>query len=179
MNAIHEQRTFFVAAGTFRLALILLALAAAPAMGGCSSSGSAARDASTSQRGEVCHLNQEGTLFRCHLRFPAGAGADRCETSVTPAVKERFLSRMVSVSLEMLYLDQEPGASPPYAFNDLSRLRKRVELDGCDTKGGECSCLFQFRDPLLQRVLYDSAGCRYRSPYADNPLYFRGTGCGR
>jgi len=100
--------------------------------------------------------------------------AGKCTVDVR--VKSVFLERMTGVSLEMLYLDREPGALPPYLYNDAGNIIRRITVKSCE---GNCSCRLVFQDPDLDEIYYDSAGCRRGSKYANNPLYFRGRGCSK
>lgn len=153
-----------------------------PAVSGTDSAGKS--QSSSSADGTICRLEGEGSLFRCDFRFPAvgkgresGQSKDLCERSLGRSQRMEFVNRMVQVSLSMLYLDGEPGASPPYRYNDPDRLIRDLHIESCGLQGNSCECRISYADPFLQQILYDSAGCRMRSRFGDRPLYFRGNGC--
>lgn len=157
--------------GTF-FYLILLMVVVFSGSGGCTAGNN--KDSATDDR--LCTLGPDGKVFRCSMAYRISAGAKCAETS--PAVvKRNFILRMTGITLEMLYLDTEPGATPPFHFNDLSTVISRVEDRGCRSVGEKCLCDLAYSDPSLKEIFYDSAGCRKNSAYANHPLYFRGNGC--
>ncbi|HMU84138.1 MAG TPA: hypothetical protein PKE49_03350 [Leptospiraceae bacterium] len=81
---------------------------------------------------------------------------------------------MTYVSLEMLYLEREPGGRGPFRYNDEHDVIRRITVESCS---GSCVCRLKYSDPDLDEIFYDSAGCRKQSRYSNHPLYFRGSGC--
>ncbi|MCE9598254.1 MAG: hypothetical protein K8S54_09835 [Spirochaetia bacterium] len=118
----------------------------------------------------ICTISENRKSFVCDIEFAPRQG--KC--TVDAAVRSTFVSRMTSVSLEMLYLEREPGGAPPYRYNDLSEVLRRVNVGKCS---GSCACRLSFEDAQLDEIFYDSAGCRNGSKLRDHPLYFRGRGC--
>lgn len=167
--------------GAVALALLIGFLAAA----GCQSS-EAPAESTAPARAEaeetrdpgprICTLEQTGQTFLCDMEVSAGP-EQSCEAALNPRVYENFLERMTRVSLEMLYLDGEPGAEAPYTWNDPQRIIQDTRLQGCRRAGEQCLCRLSYQDMQLLQVFYDSAGCRRSSRLSRHPLYFRGAGC--
>lgn len=118
----------------------------------------------------VCTLSENRKSFVCDVEFAAKQG--KC--TVDSAVRNMFLSRMTAVSLEMLYLEREPGGAPPFRYNDIQEVLHRVQVGTCT---GSCVCRLTFEDAQMEEIFYDSAGCRSGSKLREHPLYFRGRGC--
>ena len=156
--------------------LSIIRLAALVLAGGLSigcASGDAS-DPSTARSADVrvCTLYRGEGAFVCDMEF-SGANC----SSPGLEVRSRFLQRMTGVSLELLYLESEPGAVPPYRYRNARAVLERVQVDSCQTYNSGCSCRMTYQDPALLPVIYDSAGCRRNSEHSDNALYFRGRGC--
>jgi hypothetical protein len=124
----------------------------------------------------VCTLESVGQTFLCDMDFGAPDGAS-CEASVNDGVRAEFLARMTGVSLQLLYLDGEPGAQGPHRHNDPARVFERVGVSDCSRGPELCRCRLSYQDLELLQIFYDSAGCRRSSRLASHPLYFRGVGC--
>ncbi len=120
--------------------------------------------------GKLCTLSADKKTFICDVEFGAQNGS--CEPGDVP--RAVFLDRMTYVSLEMLYLEREPGGKGPFRYNDMRGVIRRITVDGCS---GSCVCRFRYTDPDLDEIFYDSAGCRSGSRFSEHPLYFRGKGC--
>lgn len=118
----------------------------------------------------LCTLSLDKTSFLCDVEFQP----EDSKCTPTASARREFVSRMTAVSLEMLYLDREPGGTPPYRYNDLNGVFSRIRVIAC-RKG--CECRLEYSDPDLERIFYDSAGCRVRSRFEAHPLYFVGRGC--
>lgn len=125
---------------------------------------------SHSNAGRVCTLSADKKTFTCDVEF----APDKGKCVPTAAARREFVSRMTSVSLEMLYLEREAGGQPPFRYNDLPKVAAEIEIVSCR---GSCECRMRFSDAALEEIFYDSAGCRTRSRYAAHPLYFAGRGC--
>jgi hypothetical protein len=118
----------------------------------------------------ICTLTPDKRTFICDVEFMPEGGS--CQPGVS--VRREFLTRMTNVSLEMLYLDREPGGQGPFRYNDAAKTASRIEVVAC--RSG-CECRLQFTDSSLEEIFYDSAGCRTNSRFQNHPLYFRGRGC--
>jgi len=122
----------------------------------------------------ICQLRSGNTEFVCDTEFaPSPSGACR----PGDAEKEKFLYIMTSVSLELLYLDSEPGGRPPFQYRNAPAVFRDIRIESCRKKQGNCLCRMSYRHDNLQEIFYDSAGCRRRSRYSSENLYFRARGC--
>ncbi len=122
----------------------------------------------------ICTLSSDGTDFRCTL---AKEGARQCSATMTPEMGALFLNRMTTISLEMLYLDGEPGGTAPYRYNNEPAVIEQIHVESCEVSHGQCMCRLSYTDRSLKEILYDSAGCRRNSKFQSHPLYFRGARC--
>lgn len=131
-----------------------------------------------SQDERICTLDESGTSFKCTVSYKlTDTGGAKCAAQTPVEVKHDFVIRMTGISLDMLYLDTEPGARGPYQYNDIQTVIMRIQDAGCHVAGGNCLCDLSYFDPGLKEIFYDSAGCRSGSSYSNHPLYFRGNGC--
>ncbi len=122
---------------------------------------------------EICSLSEEGDSFTCDMIY----GKYVCENGPDNGARSEFIKRMTKISLEMLYLENEPGAQPPFRYTDPVAILAAVRIHSCNKTGESCICRLSYEDPDMKEIFYDSAGCRASSVYSSNPLYFRGRGC--
>ncbi|MBX7058494.1 MAG: hypothetical protein K1X75_10555 [Leptospirales bacterium] len=123
----------------------------------------------------MCTLEQVGQTFLCDLEF---AAAGDCQAAVSDSVRREFLQRMTSISLQLLYLDGERGATPPFRYNQIDQVLSDITVQSCSSSGaGSCRCRLAYQDSELLQIFYDSAGCRRSSRFMRHPLYFEGEGC--
>ncbi len=161
----------YISAGQF---LAIAALLMLVLLGGCTASDSKNGDIAESEDENLCTLLEGGNSFRCTISYPV---TNHCMPSVPPVILQNFVSRMTAISLEMLYLDGEPGAAPPYRYNDLTTVMSSIENNGCRVAGDRCLCNLVYKDASLREIFYDAAGCRSSSVHSRHPLYFRSPYC--
>ena len=125
---------------------------------------------------KLCTLNEVDQSFICDMEFDVMAGST-CASGPGLDLEHEFLTRMTAISIQMLYLEGEQGAQPPFRYNSPGDVYARIQKNDCRSHDGQCMCRFTYQDPELLQVFYHSAGCRRSSPLSGNPLYFRGRGC--
>ena len=126
----------------------------------------------------VCDLRQNATFFLCDVA--AREAPEDCRPdAIGDATRHRFLLQMTTVSLELLHLENEPGARGPFAYGDSAAVLAAVGVQQCRVSQAKCSCRMTYRRPRLGDLFYDAAACRKSSEFQDDPLYFRGRGCRR
>jgi hypothetical protein len=122
---------------------------------------------------EYCSLNESSDSFDCEMSF----ALNLCKGGPDNKAKSEFILRMTKISLEMLYLDAEPGAVAPYRYRNPAAVISEIKVTGCREGKNSCLCRMSYSDKNLKEIFYDSAGCRAGSPHSEHPLYFKGRGC--